>query len=121
MKYKNHYEYLDAHIATFLLRLTKQTLMELWCSGIVGAHGDKCYQYKDGWEKRGISFERGALLYLLTYVPPYSKEVREVIKWNGSHYDKSWVDPYTWVIENYKRFEYDILETEKFVGENNGN
>jgi hypothetical protein len=63
--------------------------------GIV-AHGDKCYSYRSEWESKGIPFEHGVAIYLLTYLRPYSKEVRETS--NG------WVAPKDWVIANYHKF-----------------
>ena len=77
------------------------TLFEKWGvknvnNGIISAHGDKCYLYRDRWEKNGIEFHKGVALYLLTYISPFSKESRETAD--------GWVDPAKWVEDNYERF-----------------
>ena len=92
----NHYKYLDRYFFDFLRKLGKSE-NEIDCNaGIISAHGDKCYSYRDLWEKAGIPFEKGVAIYLLTYIKPYSLMVRETI--NG------WVDPATWVKDNAKQF-----------------
>jgi len=66
--------------------------------GMIAAHGDKCYGYRDQWAKAGIPFEHGVAIYLLTYISPFSHEVRE------SDSGK-WVAPDGWVKDNYVRFQ----------------
>ena len=65
-------------------------------SGMIVAHGDKCYSYQQYWEKQGIPFAHGVAIYLVSYLPPYNKEVRV----NAP--DGSWVAPMNWVADNYR-------------------
>lgn len=65
--------------------------------GLIGAHGDKCYGYRHAWEDAGIPFEHGVAIFLLTYVNPYGKEVRET--------ENGWVNVMQWVLDNYSRFK----------------
>lgn len=86
-----HYKFLDKHLPAFFASLGLD--MNRGNAGIVSAHGDKVRQYKDSWEEKGIPFEHGSAIYLLTYVSPYSKESRQT--------DNGWVSPEKWVIDNY--------------------
>jgi hypothetical protein len=95
--YKNHYDYCDKTLANFWDALGINYHNKFSPEGITTAHGDKCYSYKDIWEKNGISFNHGVAIYLLSYIKPYSTEVRETS--NG------WVDPCEWVINNYTKFK----------------
>jgi hypothetical protein len=88
----NHYDWLDEHLDKFFVALDLEPQ-----PGIIAAHGDKCSQYRDTWEKAGIPFEHGAAIYLLSYVSPFSQEVRNT--------DKKWVTPCDWVVDNYERFK----------------
>lgn len=72
--------------------------------GIIVAHGDKCYGYRDIWNAEGIPFAHGVAMYLLTYCYPFDHEVRQTE-------ERGWVDPYKWVIENYPRYK-DLLPEE---------
>lgn len=92
-KFDNHYEWLSNNINKIFNRILDD---ELDYKGLISAHGDKCYQYRDLWKKSGVPFNHGVALYLLTYVYPYSLETRDTF--NG------WVQPEYWVIENYQRF-----------------
>lgn len=89
----NHYNWLEKHFPEFLEKIGLDFAN---CPGIVGAHGDKCYGYRYIWKEKGIPFHHGAALYLLTYLSPYNKEVRET--------DNGWVAPDQWVIDNYSKF-----------------
>jgi hypothetical protein len=89
--YKNHYEYLEEHLPQFLENVEVKGGWEL-NGGIISAHGDKAYYYRDKWEKNGIYFYHGVSIYLLTYCAPYAKEVRQT------------KDPSDWVVENAHRF-----------------
>lgn len=91
----NHYKYIDEHFATFLEKLGLNPDL---AAGAGAAHGDKCYQYRDTWEKWGISFEKGCCIYLLTYYAPFSTTVRDT--------PKGWVDPSHWVIANRNKFMF---------------
>jgi len=94
LKKENHYDYLQKHLPEFF-----KAVGVSWDNntGIISAHGDKAYGYKEKWEKAGIPFPQGVAIYLLSYCTPYAKEVRETS--NG------WVAPKDWVIDNWDRFK----------------
>jgi hypothetical protein len=89
----SHYDYLDKHLPDFFkaLGLDWETHR-----GIIQAHGDKCYSYRQEWEEAGIPFAHGVALYLLTYCYPFDVGVRQT--------DWGWVAPKQWVIEQYPRY-----------------
>lgn len=89
-EFESHYTYLDAMLEPFWNQAFSQTPDEMYCAGIVGAHGDKCYSYRDQWEKEGIPFHVGALLYLLTYTKAFE--------------DNEKSNSCQWVIDNYYRY-----------------
>lgn len=97
--FKNHYDYLDHVIDSFWKKVFGKTLEEMWCSGIITAHGDKAYGYKYKWSESSIPFNRGVLLYLLSYTPIFEKEKREYIG--------------QWVIDQYQTYLPLIEEAEK--------
>lgn len=92
MNRENHYPYLEKNFQTFLNYLN---IKGEWM-GFIVAHGDKCYGYKEKWERANIPFKYGVAVYLLTHIPPYSNEVRQT--------KSGWVDPGQWVIDNMERF-----------------
>jgi len=92
-KYYSHYDYLEEHLPLFFSELG---IPWRGNAGIILAHGDKCYTHKERFEKAGLTFAQGVAIYLLTYVPPFSKESRET--------SEGWVDPFEWVIQNKDRF-----------------
>lgn len=98
----NHYEYLDLILDSFFKQVFNKTPSEMYCGGIVSAHGDKGYSYKQEWKEAGISFNHGMMLYLLTYT-----------KLLGN-YDKS--DSCQWVIDHYKKYLPYLVTAEKEVG-----
>lgn len=107
----NHYGWLDLNFEQFLQSLGIGSTF-LHDSGIGGVsdyrgmivtHGDKCYSHANEWKRAGIPFEHGVALYLLTYIRPYSRQVRQT--------DKGWVDPCAWVINNYREFAKHLQAT----------
>lgn len=92
----NHYKWLDKHLDSIWVSVFGKTLSEMWCTGIISAHGDKCYGYQMVWEDAGIPFVHGVAIYLLSYVAPFSAEVRNT--------DNGFVPVDKWVIDNYQRF-----------------
>ena len=90
-----HYKWLDKHLPDFL---EAAGVLGGWDAnaGIVTAHGDKFYGYRDAWEAAGLHFAHGCAIGLLTYCHPYSEECRETA--NG------WVAPADWVVANKERF-----------------
>lgn len=93
MRWYSHYDYLKEHLFPFM---EKMGVNIEWNGGIIGAHGDKAYGYRDEWKRAGIQFPHGVAIYLLTYCRPYALEVRET--------ENGWVDPKQWVIDNKDRF-----------------
>lgn len=94
----SHYDWLDENLMQFVENL-KETPLEVQSyinRGIINAHGDKCSCYKYDWDKVGIPFEHGVAIFLLSYLKPFSDEVRET--------ENGWVDVRVWVEKNYSRF-----------------
>lgn len=89
----NHYKYAEEHLLAFWEKLGVEYPGG---RGILGAHGDKGSGYSWAWEKAGIPFHKGMMIYYLTYMRPFNQEVRETK--NG------WVDPGQWVIDNKDKF-----------------
>ena len=96
----NQYDYCEAILNTFWKKVFGKTAADMWCGGIVTSHGDKAYSYKRKWEKQGIPFERGVLLFLLTYTSEMDRE-------------KPFSDQF--VIDKYKYYLPKIEEAEKEV------
>ena len=97
-RYWSHYNWLDSHFYDFLIKVADDPKRyRFGYGGIIESHGDKCYSYKAEWEKAGIPFSHGVAIYLLTYISPWSSEVRTTP--NG------FISPGDWVVNNYKRFE----------------
>jgi hypothetical protein len=94
MNFKNHYNWLDANFPVFCQKLG---IEKHRYNGLIVCHGDKCYSYRSRWEEAGIPFEHGVAIYLISYLHPWSDEVRQV--------GKKWVDVCKWVIENYYQFK----------------
>jgi hypothetical protein len=88
-----HYDWLHENLEDFLRRLCIPN--PDWYLGLISAHGDKFGSYK--LHGATIPHEHGVAIYLLTYVLPWSKEVRDT--------EKGWVDPIRWVFDNYERFK----------------
>lgn len=93
--YDSHYEYLDAILEHFFKEMFNKTPEQMWCAGIVSAHGDKAYSYDNEWKKAGIPFQHGVLLFLLTYV---SVNGQKVMGDTPKHESDQWV------IDNYKKY-----------------
>jgi len=95
---KYYYDYLDSVIDFFWVKVFNKTIDQMWCSGIVSAHGDKCTCHKYEWVNNNIPFYHGALLYLLTYTKIMDKPKHESCEW---------------VIENYEKYKDDIVKAEE--------
>lgn len=98
----SHYDYLEIVINEFWKSLFGKTTGEMWCAGIISAHGDKAYGYGEKWKAAGISFARGSLLFLLTY----TKEFGDTPKPASCE----------WVIDNYQKYLPHIEAAEKLAG-----
>lgn len=99
--YKNHYDYLDKVLPVFWVKCFGKTLEQSGCAGIVVAHGDKGYQYREQWVQSGVPFFRGMLLYLLTYTNLMTHE---------KHHSR-WA-----VVEFYHKYRDLIIECEQLAG-----
>jgi len=93
MKFKTHYEYLIKNFPIFLIALGINPAQYM---GMIVSHGDKVDSFKRKFEESGIHFYHGVVIYLLSYIKPYSDECRQTK--NG------WVDPGDWIIQNKDRF-----------------
>lgn len=98
----NHYGWLDLHFNDLCHAVGREGDER----GLIRAHGDKCYSQRGRFEKLGIPFPHLVACYLLTYLRPWSKEVRKT--------KDGWKDPFDWIEENYKqrfqRFLPDVTE-----------
>lgn len=99
--FSNHYDYLNRILEPFWKEVFGKTPSEMWCGGIVSAHGDKCRGYERDWEKHGINFNRGSLLFLLTYTKEFGD--------NEKHMSDQWV------IDNYQKYLPMIEKAEAYV------
>ena len=90
-----HYGWLGRNLIIFLQRVGFSDAK--YCIGLISAHGDKGYGYKRDWEEAGIPYEQGMAVYMLTYLSPWSKTVRET--------DAGWVDPCQWVVEHHNKYK----------------
>lgn len=99
--FTSQYSYCSAMLEGVWGKVFNKTPEAMWCSGIVSAHGDKCYGYKSSWEKAGVPFYRGTMLYLLSYTSQFKEESRH--------------DMEKWVIDNYPKYLPMLEEVEKKV------
>jgi len=96
MRYQNHYDYLDKNLKEFFKKCGLSNFDQSCYKGIISAHGDKAYGYRDIFEKNGINFYHGVAIYLLTYCNPYAKEVRDT--------KDGWVPVEDWIVKNKDKF-----------------
>ena len=89
----SHYDWLEENLPEFFENLGIEVDYHL---GLITAHGDKCYGYQDKWAKNEIPFRYGVAIYLLSYMLPFSDQVRDT--------GDGWVYPDQWVIDNYLTF-----------------
>ena len=94
----NQYKYCDAVLNAFWKLVFGKTASEMCCGGIVGAHGDKAHGYKRQWEKAGVPFNHGVLLFLLTYT---------------SEMDRDKCESCQFVIDKYQHYLPMIQQAEK--------
>jgi len=77
----SHYTFLDKHLDDFWQQVFGKPLSETGCAGIVSAHGDKAYAYKQDWEDAGIHFYHGVMLFMLTYTKLMDSPQHESKEW----------------------------------------
>lgn len=76
----------------FLKNIGKEDQVK-YSESIIMCDSDKCDSYRYIWEKNGIPFNHGVMIYLITKMNPYCKETRVSI---------SALD---FVIEHYEEFK----------------
>lgn len=101
----NHYDYLEENFEKFLTILGYPTLFQE-NAGVIVSHGDKCYGYRGAWEEAGIPFHHGVALYLLTYLRPWSEEVRDI-------FNPFCMPAKDWVVREYEVFRSAFEDIEK--------
>lgn len=89
----SHYTYIEKYGEQFSQALG----LPYSVNELTVAHGDKAYGYRHEWEGSGIPFAKGVMIFLLSYMHPWSKTVRET--------SDGWVDTCDWVIDLYKNNE----------------
>jgi hypothetical protein len=103
LRKKNHYDWLDAHFVEFLRSVFAATPSRAKLpgddgaasyKGLISAHGDKCYSYRQVWAANSIPFPHGVAVYLLSYIAPWSVTCRQV----GDQF----IVPVQWVVFNYE-------------------
>ena len=101
--FSNPYDYLNRILEPFWKEVFGKTPSEMWCAGIVGAHGDKFRGYTSYWKEHGINDNRGGLLFLLSYTSEFGD--------NEKHKTDQWViDNYTKYLPAIERAEAYVLE-----------
>ena len=91
-----YYTWLHANLPIFFGRLK---INNIPAASIIAAHESKCHQYEDKWNS--IPFPHGAMIFLLTFIPPFSDEVNMV----KDEKSGGWIDSGDWVMKNYARFQ----------------
>lgn len=72
------YKKLNKVFPIFLKNIGKENQIP-YAESIIICDSDKCIQYYDIWEKNGIPFDHGVIIYLITKMKPYSDEARKTI------------------------------------------
>lgn len=103
--FESHYDYLYAHFKAFAIAVGTHNAEHI-NTGIFGAHGDKCRQYFSCADKLGIHPYQVAAIYLLTYLNPWAKQVR-------NQNDGSWVKFEDWMRDNLDKFLPHLPEPSK--------
>lgn len=86
----SHYDYMDLMLNDFWAYVFDKTLEQDHSEGISVGHGDKAYGYENIWRQHDIPFNRGVMLYMLTFT-----------KLLGD-YPKH--ESFKWVIEQYQHY-----------------
>lgn len=103
LEFESHYDYLDAMLEPFWKLVFDKTPDQMACAGIVIAHGDKAYSYKEDWKKKDIPFHRGVLLFLLTYT--------QLLGDTPKHQSCEWViNKYPEYLERIEQAERQVLK-----------
>ncbi len=97
----SHYDYLEIVLPVFELFLERKHGRIFNLCSFITAHGDKGYGYRTDWEKGGIPFNQGVLLYLLTYTKLMNLPKQDSVYW---------------VIKNHPEYLPLIKEAEEIAG-----
>lgn len=73
-----NYDILNREFPIFLKNIGKENQVQ-YAESIIACDSDKCTQYRYIWEKHGIPYEQGVMIYLITKMTPYSDEARKTI------------------------------------------
>jgi len=92
--YGEHYKYLERNLRKFLVTLEVPKAIVDSCEGMIISHGDKIPELNDNIVD--IPYGHVCLLYMLSYISPYSNECRNT--------PDRYVSPFKWIKDNYKRF-----------------
>ena len=87
----NHYKWLEKYLPQFWRAVFDKSLDDMGYAGIICAHGDKAYQYRDEWEDAGIPFPHGVALFMLTYTEKMDRPKHESCEWV--------IDNYQWYVD----------------------
>jgi hypothetical protein len=82
---ENHYQ----HIEKVGVRFSDFLGLSYPVTHLLVSDGDKAYQYRYIFERNGLSFGDGVMIYLLSNISPYSKTVRQT--------DEGWVSVEEWL------------------------
>ena len=85
--------------SSFLKKIGKETQVP-YAASIIACDADKCTLYKDIWERNGIPYEHGVMIYLITKMKPYYYEARVKLT------------PCEFVIKHYDEFKQYFKEEE---------
>ena len=83
-------EKLKNDFSLFLKNIGKESQVP-YAESIITCDADKCTQYSDIWERNGIPYEHGIMIYLITKMKPYCDEARVTISASDfviKHYDE---------------------------------
>jgi len=83
-----HQAWLEANLPNFF-RSIGQRRTEL--HKLITDYADKCYLFRERWDKEGIPFVHGLAIYLLSRTSPYDLQVTSDIE--------------SWVVDNYDVFK----------------
>lgn len=73
-----NYDILNRDFPIFLKNIGKENQVQ-YAESIIICDSDKCTQYREIWERNGIPYEQGVMIYLITKMKPYSDEARKTI------------------------------------------
>lgn len=88
----NEFSELESKFPIFLRNIGKPEQVQ-YSSSIIICDADKAEQYRNEWEKAGIPYINGVMIYLISKMQPYNREARVTISAKD------------FVIKHYREFE----------------